>query len=176
MLFKTAICSERQATHIQIASMVCQTLQFPLSPNPLLVKADVFRERRTFLATVVHHQCNAVSSHIRGYLTIVLYKKGKLACPLFYPCNVVVFARNQALIPSWFLWWSEKLCLRKKSASVSHVMIALHIILAVALAAYPSGRNYHSEMGHSQHVFCAKKCNEPCLLMCARSSVISTQV
>ena len=55
-----------------------------MSPNPLLVKADVFRER-TFLATVVHHQCNAVSSYIRGCLTITLYKKEKFVCLLFYP-------------------------------------------------------------------------------------------
>lgn len=56
-----------------------------MSPNPLLVKAEVLRERKTFLATVVQHQCNADLSYTRGDLTLVLYKKEELVCLLFYP-------------------------------------------------------------------------------------------
>lgn len=55
-----------------------------MSPNPLLVKAEVFRERRTFFATVVQHLCNATLSYVRDYLTLVLYKKGELVYLLFY--------------------------------------------------------------------------------------------
>lgn len=49
-------------------------------PDPLLAK--LCREGRAFLPAVVEHQYNTASSYVRGYLTLMLCKKGVLVLPL----------------------------------------------------------------------------------------------
>lgn len=54
---------------------------------------------------------------------------------------------------------------KEVSVSVSQVLIAFPgITVVVLLAMCPSGRGCHVEERQSQHVFCAKKCNEPICL------------